>query len=50
MADSHVDPKGHVNCNKNYITKKLLYEKKNINYTFFVIQMLLGVREKMKEN
>ena len=22
MADSHVDPKGHVNLNKNYITKK----------------------------
>ena len=22
MADSHVDPKGHVNHNKNYITKK----------------------------
>ena len=22
MADSHVDPKGHVNFNKNYITKK----------------------------
>ena len=22
MADSHVDPKGHENNNKNYITKK----------------------------
>ena len=24
MADSHVDPEGHVNLNKNYITKKVL--------------------------
>ena len=24
MADSHVDPKGHVNFNKNYITKKTI--------------------------
>ena len=24
MADSHVDPKGHENNNKNYITKKII--------------------------